>query len=143
MRALLLLLAGLTAPVLASSGGQLFHNPSCGCCHQWAKHMQANGLNLTAEARQDMAQLKQQWGVPAPLQSCHTARIGGYLVEGHVPAAIVKRLLKEKPAIAGLAVPGMPAGSPGMEAPVGQPYQVVAFTRDGRQYVYASIAGGR
>lgn len=143
MRAILLLLAGLGAPALAATSGQLYHNPACGCCHQWAAHMQNNGLPLQAEARPDMPRLKQQWGVPDGLQSCHTARIGNYVIEGHVPAGIVKRLLKEKPAIAGLAVPGMPAGSPGMEAAVSQPYQVVAFTRDGRQYVYASIPGSR
>lgn len=143
MRSLLLLLAGLGAPALAATSGQLFHNPSCGCCHAWAAHMQANGLPLQAQARTDMTTLKQQWGVPAALQSCHTAKLGGYLIEGHVPAAQVQRLLKEKPAIAGLAVAGMPAGSPGMEAAVSQPYQVVAFTRDGRQYVYASIPGSR
>lgn len=88
-----------------------------------------------------MAALKQQLGIPANLQSCHTARIGSYLIEGHVPAAIVQRLLKEKPAIAGLAVAGMPIGSPGMEGPVSQPYKVMAFTRDGKQFVYANIKG--
>lgn len=143
MRSLVLLLASLSGPALAATSGQMFHNPSCGCCHKWAAHMQANGITLQTTEQQDMARVKQQWGVPGTLQSCHTARVGGYVIEGHVPATVVKRLLKEKPAIRGLAVAGMPAGSPGMEAPISQPYQVVAFRADGQQYVYASMPGGR
>lgn len=143
MRNLLLLLAGVALPALAAPQGEMFHDPGCGCCGKWAQHMQAGQLPLQSQARQDMAALKRQLGVPAPLQSCHTARIGGYLIEGHVPAAVVQRLLREKPAVAGLAVAGMPIGSPGMEGAIRQPYQVMAFTRDGRQYVYASIAGDR
>lgn len=143
MRSVLLLLASLSVPALAGPSGELFHDPACGCCGKWAQHMQANQLALQAQARPDMAALKKQLGIPATLQSCHTARIGGYLIEGHVPAAVVQRLLKEKPAIAGLAVAGMPIGSPGMEGGVRQPYQVVAFTRDGRQHVYANMPGDR
>jgi len=88
-----------------------------------------------------MAQLKDRLGVPANLRSCHTAQIGAYIIEGHVPAAMVQKLLRDRPAIAGLAVAGMPQGSPGMETGVRQSYQVMAFTRTGRQYVYASVKG--
>lgn len=79
-------------------------------------------------------------GVPARLRSCHTALVGGYLVEGHVPAAVIHRLLKERPKIAGIAVPGMPAGSPGMESPTPEPYEIIAFDASGKTSVYARVA---
>lgn len=95
--------------------------------------MEANNLN-DAQLRA----IGMQAGVTADLSSCHTAKIGGYIVEGHVPADDIKRLLKEKPAIAGIAAPGMPMGSPGMEqGGMKQPYTVMAFTKDGKQYVFA------
>lgn len=78
--------------------------------------------------------------VPQSLRSCHTAVVGGYLVEGHIPAAVVRRLLRERPAIAGIAVPGMPAGSPGMESPTPEPYEVLAFDKAGKTYVFAKVA---
>ena len=95
---------------------------------------------MRAEDVIDLAPIKSRHGVPRELQSCHTATIGGYVIEGHVPAVSIKRLLKESPKVAGLAVPGMPAGSPGMEVP-GQPaerYQVIAFDQAGRTSVFAS-----
>ena len=103
-------------------------------------HLRKNGLTVRAEDVTDLAPIKTRHGVPRDLQSCHTAVIGGYVIEGHVPADTIKRLLKESPLIVGLAVPGMPVGSPGMEAP-GQPaerYQVIAFDRTGRTSVYST-----
>ena len=95
---------------------------------------------MTSEDVTDLGTIKQKLGVPSALQSCHTAQVDGYVIEGHVPADIIDRLLRERPAVAGLAVPGMPVGSPGMDAP-GQPaerYQVIAFDRSGRTSVYSS-----
>lgn len=104
--------------------------------------MRANQLALQSQDRSDMAQLKDRLGVPPALRSCHTAQIGGYIIEGHVPAAMVQQILRDRPAISGLAVAGMPQGSPGMETGRRDTYQVVAFTRSGRQYVYATVKGG-
>jgi hypothetical protein len=103
-------------------------------------HLRKNGFAVRAEDVSDLAAIKTRHGVPRALQSCHTAVSGGYVIEGHVPAPTIRRLLKESPKIAGLAVPGMPGGSPGMEVP-GQPperYQVIAFDQTGRTSVYAS-----
>lgn len=119
-------------------------DPNCGCCTAWSERMKATGdftPNLVDEA--DIATLKANQRVPPELASCHTTEVGGYVVEGHVPAADIARLLKEKPpGVIGLAVPGMPAGSPGMETPDGQrdPYEVISFTADGRQSVFARYA---
>lgn len=103
-------------------------------------HLRANSFTVRAEDVADLGPVKSRHGVPRELQSCHTAVTGSYVIEGHVPAVAIKRLLKESPKVAGLAVPGMPVGSPGMEAP-GQPaerYQVIAFDRTGRTSVYSS-----
>lgn len=138
---LLFLALTISLPALATNSGQLYKDPSCGCCGKWAAHMRANQLALQSQDRSDMAQLKDRLGVPPALRSCHTAQIGGYIIEGHVPAAMVQQILRERPAISGLAVAGMPQGSPGMETGRRDSYQVVAFTRSGRQYVYASVKG--
>lgn len=102
-------------------------------------HLQANGFNVQTNDVNDsqLDAIKAKHGVPRALQSCHTALIGGYVIEGHVPADLILRLLKEKPAVAGLAVPGMPIGSPGMEGPNPEPYDVFAFDRNGRSRLYA------
>ena len=100
-------------------------------------HLRKNGFTVQAEDVNDVGPIKTRHGVPSDLQSCHTAVIGGYVIEGHVPAEDVKRLLREKPAIVGLAAPGMPAGSPGMDVPNSPGYDVIAFEKDGRQRVYA------
>lgn len=138
---LLFLALTISLPALATNSGQLYKDPSCGCCGKWAAHMRANQLALQSQDRSDMAQLKDRLGVPPALRSCHTAQIGGYIIEGHVPAAMVQQILRERPAISGLAVAGMPQGSPGMETGRRDSYQVVAFTRSGRQYVYATEKG--
>lgn len=115
-------------------------DPNCGCCGAWAGHMRDSGFAVKVIENRDMTSLKQRLGVPEKLASCHTAEVGGYILEGHVPARAVKRLLAEKPKVKGLAVPGMPAGSPGME--VGNrrdPYDVVAFGTDGSAWVFERI----
>lgn len=106
----------------------VWFSPTCGCCKKWVSHLEENGFTVHSEARQDMAWLKHQLGIPENMASCHTARVGDYLIEGHVPASDIRRLLKEKPQATGLAAPGMPAGSPGMETDVATPpYQVLLF----------------
>lgn len=115
-------------------------DPNCGCCGKWAEHLQAAGFRVKTVNEADMQRVKQQFGVPGKLGSCHTARVGGYLIEGHVPASTIKRLLREKPAVAGLAAPGMPLGSPGMEIPGHkEAYDVMAFDRAGKARVYERI----
>ncbi|GAB4216913.1 MAG: DUF411 domain-containing protein [Rhodoferax sp.] len=98
---------------------EVWKSPTCGCCHDWIAHMQANGFNVQAHdvSEADKAAQRRRLGMPAELGSCHTARVGGYTLEGHVPAADVQRLLRERPKAVGLAVPGMPIGSPGMDGP--------------------------
>jgi hypothetical protein len=119
---------------------QVYKSPTCGCCANWVKHLQQHGFTTNVTETDDVASIKKQRGVPARVQSCHTAVVDGYVLEGHVPAADVQRLLKERPAVVGLAVPGMPIGSPGMEVPGQKPqaYDVVAFDKQGQTRVYAS-----
>ena len=116
----------------------VYRSPTCGCCTKWVDHMQEAGFEVELHEVSDVTAIKRMNGLPARLASCHTALVGGYLVEGHVPAVEVKRLLAEKPKIAGLAVPEMPIGSPGMEMPgvKAKPYDVLAFDSDGRTEVF-------
>jgi hypothetical protein len=116
----------------------VYKSPTCGCCSKWVEHMQANGFEVKAVNVDDLDKVKRDHGVPASTQSCHTGLVNGYVVEGHVPADAVLKMLKEKPAIAGIAVPGMPMGSPGMEVPGGakDPYNVVSFDKSGKTAVY-------
>ena len=115
---------------------------TCGCCMKWVEHMRQAGFDVKVKDLEQAAldKVKTDYGIPATAQSCHTARVAGYTVEGHVPADAVQRLLKEKPAVAGIAVGGMPTGSPGMEVPSGrkQPFNVVSFSKDGSTKVFAS-----
>lgn len=127
---------GLTAQTSAPTV-VVYKTPTCGCCQKWVEHLQASGLTVMSHNREDLSPVRAQHGVPAALTSCHTALIGSYVVEGHVPASDVKRLLAEKPAIKGIAVPGMPLGSPGMESPNPQKFDTLAFTADGRTTVFA------
>jgi len=115
----------------------VYKSPTCGCCKLWIDHLKQNGFKVKAIDTQDVIAHKKRLGLLPELASCHTAVVNGYVIEGHVPAPDIKRLLQEKPKIAGLAVPGMPAGSPGMEGPVKEPYEVKAFDRDGRITTYA------
>ncbi|QRZ13658.1 DUF411 domain-containing protein [Paracoccus methylovorus] len=102
-------------------------DPSCGCCSDWIAHIEAAGFPVRVVNSADVDSLKQRLGVPDELTSCHTAEVGGYVVEGHVPAAAIRRLLAERPDATGLAVPGMPAGSPGMDFPGSDPEPYEAF----------------
>jgi hypothetical protein len=116
----------------------VYKSATCGCCSKWVEHMQANGFDVKAINVDDIDKVKRDRGVPADAASCHTAIVNGYIVEGHVPADAVLKVLKEKPAIAGIAVPGMPMGSPGMEVPGGQKeaFNIVAFDKAGKTSVY-------
>lgn len=116
----------------------VYKSPSCGCCKEWVNHLQENGFSVEVHDQRDMNPVKAEMGVPRHLQSCHTAKVGDYVIEGHVPADDIKRLLEEKPAIAGLSAPGMPMGSPGMEGPRKDPYDVLTFQRGGKTTVFSS-----
>ena len=144
-----LLGAGLLAATLFSSSGALYadtpevtvyKDPNCGCCGKWAEHMREAGFAVKEVPSTGMSRIKQQLGVPEALGSCHTAKVGNYVIEGHVPAADVKKLLADAPPqTLGLAAPGMPMGSPGMEGPYpADRYDVMRFNRDGSQAVFAS-----
>jgi hypothetical protein len=117
-------------------------DPTCGCCAGWVQHLEKAGFVTKVIETKDIDAVKTRLGVPDDLAACHTAVISGYVIEGHVPAAALKRFLAEKPNAAGLAVPGMPIGSPGMEGASPEPYQVVLFGPDGRR-PYARFLGDR
>lgn len=116
----------------------VYKTPTCGCCSKWVEHMKGNGFDVKAIDLESVDHVKRANGVPGNMESCHTALVGGYVVEGHVPAASVQRMLREKPAIAGIAAPGMPVGSPGMEIPNVKPeaFSVMAFDKAGNSTVY-------
>lgn len=117
----------------------VYKTPTCGCCRAWVDHVQAAGFQVEVQDMPDVAPIKNEHGVPGHLGSCHTALVDGYVIEGHVPADVIRRLLRERPQVAGIAVPGMPAGSPGMEmGDRKDPYDVIAFARDGKVSVFES-----
>ena len=115
----------------------VYKTATCGCCTKWVDHLKAAGFNPTVHVIDTMAQSPITQRVPESLRSCHTATLEGYLVEGHVPADVIKQLLRDKPRVEGIAVPGMPAGSPGMESPNPQHYDVVTFDAGGKTSVFA------
>lgn len=117
----------------------VYKSPTCGCCNGWIEHMEEAGFTVDARDTRDLMTVKQDAGIPTQLSSCHTAIVDGYVVEGHIPAEHVKSLIADRPDVAGIAVPGMPTGSPGMEGANPQPYQVYSFTRDGQAAVYAEV----
>lgn len=127
------------SPVLEMT---VYRSPTCTCCGRWLEHMKQNGFLIKDIQTEDMDAIKRQLGVPDALQSCHTALVGGYWVEGHVPAEDVKKLLRDKPAVAGISVPGMPAGTPGMEmGPRKDPYAVVQLDKSGNTSVFHDYTG--
>lgn len=126
-----------SAPPGADIPITVYASPSCGCCHEWVKHLRDSGFDVTVVDRPDVAPIKRQFGVPDSLWSCHTAMVHSFAVEGHVPADLLVRLVRERPPVAGLAVPGMPRGSPGMDGVGKDAYQVLAFSRRGATSVYA------
>jgi hypothetical protein len=127
-------------PPKAGPSVMVFKSPTCGCCSVWADHVRAAGFQVDVQNvdSEKLQAISSQGGVTNDLTSCHTAKVGGYTIEGHVPASDIQRLLKEKLAIAGIAVPGMPIGSPGMEMGGRKdPFNTIAFTKDGKKTVFA------
>lgn len=115
---------------------KVYKSPSCGCCNEWVTHLEQHQFKVTSINHRQMSAIKQQLGVPQNLQSCHTAVINGYLVEGHVPAQDIKQMIIEKPDILGISVPHMPVGTPGMEmGDRKDPFKVIAFDREGHAQV--------
>lgn len=138
----LALLIGLSAPAAwaapAAPTIDVYKSPTCGCCVKWIDHLEANGFTVRSHDTGNLAQHKQRLGIPAGYQSCHTAEVGGYVIEGHVPAGDIKRLLKDKPQARGLTVPGMPVGSPGMEQGSHKDaYEVILLDKNGAPQVYS------
>ena len=116
---------------------KVYKDPNCGCCKSWIEHLEKNGFKVEVMDMPDLSAVKSKYGVTQELQACHTGVVGNYTVEGHVPADLILKMIKEKPAIAGLAVPGMPMGSPGMEGATKEKYDILTFDRAGRTTVYA------
>lgn len=116
-----------------------YKSPTCGCCNEWVEHMNDHGFTIETVDTQDLNRIKKQYGIDHQLASCHTTIIDDYVFEGHIPADDIKRFLKEKPQLTGLAVPGMPIGSPGMEyGDRKDPYQVIGFSETGMPTIYSS-----
>lgn len=128
-----------SAPVWAQTATRIevYKSPSCECCGRWIDHMQKNGFKVDAHVVEDVPGARRKLGMPDNLGSCHTAKVGDYVVEGHVPAQDIQRLLKEKPKALGLAVPAMPAGAPGMDIPDSPPYETLLVQTDGSTRVFA------
>lgn len=110
---------------------------TCKCCGKWAEHLKAAGFDVTVNIIDNVANAPGRARVPEKLRSCHTATVARYVVEGHVPADVIKDLLRRRPAVEGIAVPGMPPGSPGMESPHPQPYEIIAFDKKGKTTTFA------
>ncbi|MFZ1103828.1 MAG: DUF411 domain-containing protein [Hyphomicrobiaceae bacterium] len=136
------LAVGLPAAAETLAEVVVHRDPSCGCCGAWAEHLRRAGFPVKIVETGDINAIKRRLGVPPDLISCHTAEVGGYVVEGHVPARAIRRLLTERPQAAGLAVPGMPIGSPGMEGGAPDTYEVVVFGELGHR-VFARYLGDR
>ncbi|HSJ96895.1 MAG TPA: DUF411 domain-containing protein [Myxococcota bacterium] len=120
---------------------EVWRSPSCGCCGAWVKHLEENGFATRVHMVEDTASVRRRLGMPERLGSCHTAKVGGYVVEGHVPASDIRRLLAGRPKALGLAAPGMPAASPGMDVPGSPPYDVLLVGDGGRTSVFARHPG--
>ena len=129
--------AGLSTKDAGALEVTVYKSPTCGCCTKWIAHLEANGFKVDAHDVADLTQIKLEHGVRRELTACHTALVDGYVIEGHVPAEDIRRLLQERPDVVGLAVPGMPMGSPGMEGPTSKPYDVLTFDRNGNITVFA------
>ena len=136
----LLYLAGaitIAPSAFANEIVEVYKIATCGCCTQWGEHLRAAGFSVRAHDVADPGTYRRRFGIPENLGSCHTARVAGYSIEGHVPAREIRRLLKARPDATGLAVPAMPLGSPGMEGPRSDPYEVLLFHKDGQTRVFA------
>ena len=149
MRTKLLLISGLALAGMVVVGPSdrlpaqgpamtVYKTPTCGCCAKWVDHVKAAGFKVQVQDMDDLTEIKQASGVPIPVRTCHTGVVGNYVIEGHVPADLVKKMLSEKPKAAGIAVPGMPVGSPGMESGNEKvAYDVLLFDKTGKTTVYA------
>jgi len=126
-----------SASSVASPAIKVYKTPQCGCCKAWVAHLEEAGFKVEVVDMPDLSAVKTKYGVKPELQACHTAVVGNYTIEGHVPADLIVKMLNEKPAIAGLAVPGMPSGSPGMEGGMKESYDVLSFDKTGHTSVYA------
>ena len=115
---------------------EVWRSPTCGCCGEWVKHLQKNGFATRVHMVEDTGPVRRAAGLPDRLGSCHTARVNGYVIEGHVPASDIRRLLAQKPKALGLTAPGMPAGAPGMDIPNSPPYEVLLVKDDGSTSLY-------
>ncbi len=137
----------LSVSTLAMTGGlaaapvavSLHKSPECGCCDLYADYLRERGFTVTSHSTREVAEISRKAGVPAELQGCHTAFVGGYVVEGHVPVEAIQKLLAERPAIKGITLAGMPVGSPGMPGPKAEPFVIHAFGEDGKSSVYMSL----
>ena len=137
---LLILQVGLLVGQQAQPTIDVYKSASCGCCNKWVEHLRVHGFTVRTTNQENLTEFKARHHVPRRVQSCHTGIVNGYVLEGHVPASDVHRLIKERPAIVGLAVPGMPVGSPGMEmkgAKV-EPFDVLAFDKAGQTRIFAN-----
>ncbi|NHH99361.1 MULTISPECIES: DUF411 domain-containing protein [Oceanimonas] len=131
----------LATPVMAVTGPvTVYKSPTCGCCEGWVEHMREAGFEVNSIDTEHMGAVKVRAGVKQELASCHTAHVGGYVIEGHVPAADVKRLLQQRPEVHGLTIPGMPQSAPGMDIP-GSPYEVLSIDRQGETAVFSRYPG--
>jgi len=139
--ALLILVSGLVVAQQSNAGAKVlvYKTPTCGCCSKWVGHMERAGFEVETRDLNNLASIKSQYGVQRSFSSCHTAIVDGYIVEGHVPPVYVQQLLKERPDVKGITVPGMPIGSPGMEGPNPQPYDVLSFDAEGNTTVFARV----
>ena len=122
---------GLTPAAAEQLKATLFKQPYCGCCDGHADHLRQNGYDVTVQQTENLSSIKKRYGVPQEFEGCHTTIVGGYVVEGHVSANVVNRLLKERPAIRGISLPGMPDGSPGMKGEKTEPFVIYGFGDDG------------
>lgn len=138
LAALAAVVGGAARPTPPRVEVTVYKSPSCGCCSKWVDHMKKEGFSVTSHDVEDVAPFKRDVGVPEKLESCHTAVVDGYVIEGHVPAADIRRLLADRPKVVGLAVPGMVTGSPGMEGGKPERYDVVSFDARARTAVFAS-----
>ena len=117
---------------------EVWKDPNCGCCSKWVSHLRASGFRVKAYDTASVASVREKFGMPQRYAACHSARVGNYVIEGHVPASDIKRLLQEQPEAIGLSVPGMPIGSPGLEGPYSEPYQTLLVDRSGNASVFAN-----
>ncbi len=130
----ILALAGATADADDKPNATMYRVPYCGCCDGHAEHLRAHGYRVTVVETKNMSAIKKKYGVPQQFEGCHTLDVGGYVVEGHVPAHVIDRLLREKPAIRGISLPGMPDGSPGMTGTKKEPFVMYELSTDGKIY---------